>query len=214
MKEIRSASMRLERWVNAQHCLPSFEQVFRPAALQSEIDAAEAVLGRALPDAYRAFLLLHDGQASDGADPLRWLPQGMHSLGIRETVALWREERVLERDHCDAVVDEPTTLCPEGEAVRELPTVTAPERVPIAEHEGISVMYLDFVPGAAGVPGQVIFTRDECSYSWAGQDFAEFLDTYIGLLEQQVLRFDAEVCGQVVPADPALRWDDLLGRRI
>jgi cell wall assembly regulator SMI1 len=70
--------------------------------------------------------------------------------------------------------------------------------------------YLDLVPGPAGDHGQVIYTRDECSFSSAGPDFADFLSRYADLIERGVARYDAETYAAVVPTDKQTAWEDLL----
>lgn len=210
MDQIREAWRRIERWVDSESELPPIEEMFNPPATPAEIDAAERALGHPFPASYRASLLVHDGQVETGYVPPQWLPDGMYLLTLRETVALWREERAFENERFfDGMPEEGTG---EFDRIRDFPTVTAAGRLPIAQHEGISYMYLDLVPGPAGDSGQVIFTKDECSFSVAGAEFADFLSRYADLLERGVLRYDVETYHYVVPADEQDSWEELLPR--
>jgi cell wall assembly regulator SMI1 len=211
MDVVRESWRRIECWMASEPALPPVEEIFSPPAPLAEIDAAERVLGHSFPASYRASLLVHNGQIETGYVPHRWLPNGMYLLTLRETMALWREERAfetrLDNEGDFEGVGEDTN---ESDRVRDLPTVTAAGRVPIAQNEGISYMYLDLVPGPAGDHGQVIYTRDECSFSSAGPDFADFLSRYADLIERGVARYDAETYAAVVPTDKQTAWEDLL----
>jgi cell wall assembly regulator SMI1 len=208
---VRESWRRIECWVASEPALPPVGEMFNPPAALTEIDAAERVFGHSFPASYRASLLVHDGQIETGYVPHQWLPNGMYLLTLRETVALWREERAAEArfgNEGDFEGTEEDT--DESDRVRDFPTVTAAGRLPIAQNEGISSMYLDLVPGPAGNRGQVIYTRHECSFSVAGPDFADFLSRYADLLERGEARYDAETYGAVVPTDKQTTWEDLL----
>ncbi|AQW48446.1 SMI1/KNR4 family protein [Streptomyces violaceusniger] len=202
MDEVRESWRRIERWVASERALPPVEEMFNPPVAVAEIDAAERALGHSFPVSYRASLLVHDGQIETGYVPHQWLPNGMYLLTLRETVALWREERAAETRFDNEgdfqVMEEDTD---ESDRVRDFPTVAAAGRLPIAQLEGISYMYLDLVPGPADDLGQVIYTRDECSFSVAGPHFADFLSRYADLLARGVARYDADTYGAVVPTD-------------
>ncbi|MFB9830729.1 SMI1/KNR4 family protein [Actinoallomurus acaciae] len=208
MDQIRKAWRRIERWVDSEPELPPVQEMFNPPADPAEIDAVERALGHSFPASYRASLLVHDGQVETGSVPPEWLPYGMYLLTLRETVALWREERAFENERFfDEMPEEDTG---ESDRIRDFPTVTAAGRLPIAQNEGISYMYLDLVPGPAGDSGQVIYTQNECSFSVAGTGFAGFLSRYADLFERGVLRYDAETYACVVPADEQDSWEELL----
>jgi cell wall assembly regulator SMI1 len=206
--EVRESWRRIERWVASEPALPPVDRMFNPPATSAEIDAAERALGHAFPASYRSSLLVYNGQIETGYVPHQWLPNGMYLLTLRETVALWQEERAFEtRLDSQGFFDGMEEETEESYRVRDLPTVTAADRLPIAQQEGISYMYLDLIPGPAGTHGQVIFTRDECSFSVAGLHFADFLSRYADLLEHGAVRY-ADTHAAVVPTDD--RWEVLL----
>lgn len=97
-----------------------------------------------------------------------------------------------------------------ADQVRGFATVTHPGRIPIAEHEGVSYMYLDMVFGPAGTAGQVVYTADEIGFHVVGRDLTEFLDRHLTLLEVGALHYDPVAYAAVVPAEPGKDWADLL----
>lgn len=214
MTDVRGLWTRVERWVDAEPILPSPEAMFGPPASVAEIEVAEQALGRSFSESFRASLLVHDGQLIPRVDRqfddevayVPWLPNQMVLLPLHDIVACWRDERGHE---IEFDVDGAEEEAGEFDRVREFPTVTHAGRLPIAE--GItSYMYLDFVPGPAGDPGQVIFPRDECEFVVAGKDFADFLARYIDLLERGALRYEADEYHTVIPADPYATFEGLL----
>lgn len=66
----------------------------RPGANESQLVAAEAELGVALPPAYRAWLRIADGQERGG---LALFPHCAWFAPLEEVVAFWRDERPHER---------------------------------------------------------------------------------------------------------------------
>lgn len=191
---MRELWTRVERWVDAQPEMPSSAEVFGPPATAAAIAASEQALGQEFSPTFRESLLIHDGQRDDTA----WLWDQMRLLPLRLIEDEWNAERESEREFVPNEFGESTGP---ADSIRDFPTVTHAGRLPIACQEGASYLYLDFVPGPAGVPGQVIRTRDECSFLLAGRDFAECLSDYVDLLERGVLRYDADEYAAVVPVD-------------
>lgn len=213
MAEIYDLWRRVERWFDAEPQLPTPGEVFRPPASDAEIAEAERTLGHSFPESFRASLAVHDGQIFPEENGLRyvgvqWLPNQMCLLPLTDIVKRWQEERNFEAELVSDIegMEEETG---ELDRVRGFPSVTHAGRVPIAEQEGSSYFYLDFVPGPAGRAGQVIMTRTECDFMVVGEDFAHFLTRYVDLLERGVLRYDAEEYNSVIPPNPQMANDDL-----
>ncbi|MEV4179775.1 SMI1/KNR4 family protein [Nonomuraea sp. NPDC049709] len=221
MKEMRELWTRVEHWVDTQPALPPSEAVFGPPARAAQIEAAEQAVGRIFSESFRASLLVHDGQfvpgtgrrSEDEIEWVRWLPNQMVLLPLRDILATWREERAFEAENASAVegISEETA---DDDRVRAFPTVTHAGRLPIAGQEASAYMYLDFVPDPAGALGQVILTKNECDFSVAGEDFQDFLARYVDLLERGVLRYDADTYHSVIPADPRVAFDSLIELRV
>ncbi|MFC4007331.1 SMI1/KNR4 family protein [Nonomuraea purpurea] len=217
MKDIRELWTRVEHWVDNQPALPPPEAVFRPPACAAQIEATEQALDHSFSESFRASLLVHDGQLiprvdrwfDDGIECLQWLPNQMVLLPLQDILTCWRDERAFEVENASDVegMEEETSG---SDRIRGFPTVTHAGRLPIAEQEGSTYMYLDFVPGPAGVLGQVIFSKNECEFLVAGNDFGNFLARYVDLLERDVLRYDADAHHSVIPADPHVSFEDLL----
>lgn len=96
MDKVRESWRRIERRAASEPALPSAQELFHPPAASAQIGATEHVLGRSFTATYHASLRVHDGQIETGHVPFQWLPNEMDLLTLRQTVALWREERAFE----------------------------------------------------------------------------------------------------------------------
>ncbi|MEV3927515.1 SMI1/KNR4 family protein [Actinomadura coerulea] len=207
MDQIRKAWRRIERWVDSESELPPVKEMFNPPARPPEIDAAERALDHSFPAPYRASLLVHE-RSGRGRRRAAAVAAGRNvsadAAGDRGIVA--RGAAFENKRFFGELPEEDTG---EFDRIHDFPAVTAVERLSIAQNEGISYMYLDLLPGLAGDSGQVIYTKNECSFSVAGADFAEFLSRYADLLERGVLRYDIETYSCMVPADEQDSWEEL-----
>lgn len=146
----------------------------RPPAQLSSIDELEVTVGQVLPEALKIGWLLHDGQdelpVQGVALGYRWLPVS----GVAAEWATWRQLREEEPEEGLRELNGPCRSFPK-QAIRKL--YTAPGWIPVFQCplEG-NYVGLDFDPGPAGRPGQVInFGRDEDEKFVAAPDFATLL---------------------------------------
>ena len=144
----------------------------RPGASDADIAAAEAALGVALPDDYKAWLRLHDGQdhVQNGID---WLPASGRLLPLAVTLERWRDEQEW--------VDPNDEGFKYGQDDRRIRCVIRhPKRIVIAGNlwgDGDNT-YLDLVPGTDGVVGQVIVAVTECDFLVVANSFLDFLQRW------------------------------------
>jgi cell wall assembly regulator SMI1 len=149
---------------------------------EARIVAAEAGLGFRLPEDYREWLQMCDGQEFDDVDGLAGLslfPDGgawLHPL--ERVMKQWRWERGFDLDDYDAI---PQTQ--DRERIRFF--VGHPRRVTIAgpaNLDGGNVL-LDLVPGPHGAPGQLIGATSECDFEVLGASLSAYVNRLAALLE-------------------------------
>jgi cell wall assembly regulator SMI1 len=201
---LRDLWTKIERWVDGQAALPPADEVFAPPASVVEIERAEAAFECRFPPSMRESLLVHNGQATNIG--YGWLPGQMDLLSLDQIVEQWRLERGAEAEVADPDLAEETTAT---DRVRGFPAVTHRGRIPVAQGIG-SAMYVDLVPGPAGVPGQVIVPDNEVEFFVVGRDLRDFFTRYLDLLAKGLYRYDADTRASVVPTDPRWRTRDLL----
>ncbi len=132
----------IEGWLEESH--PSALESFRPPAPAEVIASAESSLGRALPDDYKQFLALHDGQRADG--PM----VGTCSLFAAEALAT-EYARLHKRFDAEGSVDAETA----GQGVR--PVQCSAGWIPIGRSaRGRDYLCIDVDPAEGGAKGQII----------------------------------------------------------
>lgn len=172
-------------WQRVTACLGQYTSTldFRPGAGDAEIDAVEAAIGARLPDDYRAWLRLHDGE-NDADDRVEWLPGGGRLLPVAVTLERWRDEQEsLDDDGLDAFDD--------GDRIRCV--IHHPGRIVIAGNafgDGDNT-YLDLIPAPAGSVGQIIVATSECDFEVVGSSFLDFLRRFATAFEDGALAVDA-----------------------
>ena len=161
------------------------ELTFQKGVSSSQIRAAEDNLPFQLPEDFVASLKLYDGQEKWFQQG--WLIDGMGLLPLERLVERYQEELKLAHEY---------GFEPEGEAQDEgriLDVVFHPKRIPIAEHEGVCGLWLDFTPAINGTAGQVIFNLTECDYYVVGTSFSHFFQRYLKLLESGRVKCQRDV---------------------
>ncbi len=164
-------------WLGAQH--PGVLATFRPPATEAQIAAAEKALGVDLPEDYRAFLAIHDGQ-----EELAPMVEFCSLLPVAE-LASSREEHA----HLfgDAAVDE-------DEAVDAGIALVAWNRawIPIGKFMR-SVMVLDLAPTPEGTPGQIFVAHsDDDRRALLAPSFTELVARYFRELQDGTIDLDGE----------------------
>lgn len=139
-------------------------------ATEKAIKAAEKDLGLTFPADFRASLRLHDGQAAGKAVTFPWLPGCPPMYGVETLVA---EHRKLAR-----AAKPKADTCDPTNRVRSGPR---PGRIPIADGT-----YLDFEPGPAGTPGQLITAVSKTDFVVIDLSLTAALERWVTVLERGI----------------------------
>jgi cell wall assembly regulator SMI1 len=148
-------------WLDAAH--PDALEQFRPPASPAAIAAAEAAIGHTLPDDYKQFLLIHDGQEE-------FAPMIMGPfLPIEQVVAATKE-----------MIGEPDPINPAdvGDGIR--PVDYSPAWIPICQSDrGRDYLCLDLDPGPGGTRGQIVeYAVDNLQRPLIARSFSDLLSLY------------------------------------
>jgi cell wall assembly regulator SMI1 len=176
MTEIAQALERIFAWGDTH--IPRLRQTIRPGATQAQIEAIEALIGRALPEDVRMLYRLHDGQSEETPG----LFYGMSLLSLEQVALEWSNWR-------DVITDDPglndeitgQSSWPVG-AID--PVYINLGWIPITKDFGGNNIGVDLVPGPKGIMGQVIvFGRDEDQKFVIGNSIVEVLNWIADHLE-------------------------------
>ena len=160
-------------------CLP--DMALRPGAAQAGIDALEEHLGVQLPEAFRQFLRIHDGQDGQDGAGLFYGNQLLSVTGIRDAWDGWRD---LDEDEMNADCADSMGSEPEGFIK---PLYCNRGWIPFAHDGGGNHIGIDFDPDALGTSGQIIaFGRDEDTKRLLAPSFDAFIDDGIAWLDRAV----------------------------
>ncbi len=155
---------------------------FRDGADVKEIMNVEKLLGVKLPDDFRDFLRICNGQEY-GNDHLHWLPDGMRLLGIEEIYKEWEYQTKIFMDVPDALDGFETFQ--NDDKIRAI--VFHEKWIPIAMLEGSCWIFFDYVPGPKGTEAQLIFNLTECDFIVLSNSFTELVQHYITSLQAGTL---------------------------
>jgi cell wall assembly regulator SMI1 len=153
-------------WLGRHH--PGMLGLLRGPADPTEFGRLEAKIGYSLPDDFKASYLIHDG-----SEPVSGILIGLPLMPLQEVGRQWQNWADIADDEGTVVdLSEDCRSYPAG-AVK--PLYANRGWVPFAG-DGMNFVALDFDPGPAGRPGQVINAGrdDEIRYVIAG-NFADFL---------------------------------------
>jgi cell wall assembly regulator SMI1 len=151
----------------------------RPPASQKTIAKAEKTLGMRLPEDYRSWLAIANGQEVGG---LSILPNGNWLIPLERVIDEWSYQRGFDLDDYDGI-----TETQDGDRIRWF--VFHPKRIVIAgaEHLDYDNDLLDLIPGPAGTVGQLIVFVTECDFVVLAPSFGAYLDRVAELLEAGTL---------------------------
>ena len=165
---------RLEIWLNTY--LPEVFADLNPGCTASELESLEQQLGVTLPNDFKSFYLIHNGQELSSHNRITsGLFFGLEFLsveGIYHQWSAWRELIATEEDIAE--LDLECTSAQPG----KIKEVYANNRwIPFAHDGSGNHLGLDLDPGAKGVVGQIInFGRDESKKYVIADSFTEFID--------------------------------------
>lgn len=170
----------IEALLTILHRTPGLDAVFNEFGCDPEqLEQFEATLGLRLADDVRQFLAHHDGQPPDS--PLVFPPGQLRFLPLTEIIDLWNELAELE--------DEDTEFFDSTEDHDRVRAVMYHRhRVPLATYElGTQYIFLDYIPGPGGQPGQLIFNPNESDFRVLADSFTALISTYVTLLDAGVM---------------------------
>jgi cell wall assembly regulator SMI1 len=172
---------------------PAFERVvaalgphgatIAPRPGLADTSELEAAIGAPLPDDYKDWLALHDGE-DDVGGRVDFLPTAeTHLLSARETMDRYRDQL----DWFQSDDAEGFAHFSDDDRIRNV--VSHARRVILASNawgDGDN-MYLDLCPGPKGTVGQVIVATSECDFEVVGASFGDFLRRLATALEDGLL---------------------------
>ncbi|MER2566864.1 MAG: SMI1/KNR4 family protein [Myxococcaceae bacterium] len=177
MSEVAKSWARITRWFARS----GIELALGPPATAESVRRLEQAIGRELPSDFVESLSMFDGQRASGVS---WL--GGRLGAVDDLLAEYQRNHSGQRD--EDVFELFNT-----ERVRAVVFDTG--RVPLSGMPywtGDSVFF-DFVPGPAGVMGQVIKLVSECDFVVLGESWAEVLERYASLAEAGELEWHPEL---------------------
>jgi hypothetical protein len=157
-------------------------ETLRLRAGRTDLLPIEDRLGLRLPDDYRAWLALHDGE-DDAPGRVEYLPGGGFLLPANVTLQRWVDNQEWFQG------DDDVGPAPFQDDDRIRNVVAHARRVMIASNrygDGDNT-FLDFCPGPAGTAGQVIVATSECDFEVVGASFEDFLRRLATALEDGLL---------------------------
>jgi cell wall assembly regulator SMI1 len=164
-------------WLEEQR--PDVLETFRPPTTASAIAAAEEELGRPLPDSYKRFLAIHDGQedASPMVGTCSLFPVGSLAGEFRSLHALFEAEGAVDEDLA-------------GPGVR--PVECAHGWVPIGRSaRGRDFLCIDLDPASGGRPGQIVqLSIDFDDRPLVAASFADLLSLFYTQLQTGEIETD------------------------
>ena len=153
----------------------------RAGASESDIDAAEAAIGRTLPPELREWYRATDGPTTATPhDPgaVHLFPADMMLYSLEALVAEHANQAAMHTEDGHDVLGA-------GDWIRRVSWHAA--RIPFAGAEGTAWLWTDGVPGPNGHQGQVVYNTSESDVAVLGTSFADFLERYIAALDAGTL---------------------------
>lgn len=174
--EIEATGNVIERWETINNWLaakhPQAIEGFAPPATPEQIAEAEAAMGCALPEDFKAFLAIHNGQKS--GEPMVW------------TCSLMPVEKLAERKKRLAKLYDDPDLPPGPNTHPAIKQVGFSDGwIPIGvSARGRDFLCLDIDPSPEGMPGQVILIAvDAADHELIAPNFRDFLSLYFQQLQ-------------------------------
>ncbi|MFN6086866.1 MAG: SMI1/KNR4 family protein, partial [Fluviicola sp.] len=132
-----------------------------------QIEVLEKVIKRQLPESFKIFLKIINGQKNDN---FYFLPDQSLLFSSDEIINEYKAQSECFEDCLEFYNDFQCV-----EKVRC--TVFSETRIPIAGRDGY-YLFLDFDPGPNGSVGQIIYLVNECDFVVLAPSFDKFIDNY------------------------------------
>jgi len=189
---------RIVAWVTRKS--PATLSGLNLPAGNSEIASLESKLKMTLPESFKDFLALHDGES--GVNMLALLGDGNRLLSCKEILKQYKLDQQLGKAVHDPDLSKPAfwkdsassqTIFLKGPVK---PLLLHPKWIPITCMNGEVMRYIDLDPAPTGVPGQIIEVDVEgCSYEVLAESFEDLLSNHADQLEAGL--FEVEESGNI-----------------
>jgi cell wall assembly regulator SMI1 len=182
---MKKSLIRIKEWLknNSEQTL----EHLNGHASNSDISKVEAETGLSLPEAFKEFLRIHNGE--DGETWLALLGDGNQLLSCQSIINQYKLDQEIGQNIYDPQMEniefwkdriKSNVLFVKG-AVK--PLMLHPKWLPITCMNGDVFRYLDFDPAPSGISGQVIEVNPEgCRYQVLASSFEDLLDKYLSQL--------------------------------
>lgn len=166
-------------------------------ASYSDIEAVESETGLRIPEDFKEFLKLHDGE--DGVSWLAILGDGNQLLPCRSIISQYRLDQELGKRLYDPQMEtvdfwkdrtDSGVIFVEGPVK---PLTLHPKWLPMTCMNGNVFRYFDYDPAPGGIVGQIIEVDPEnCSYGVIANSFTDLLEKYLSELQNGIYEIDDE----------------------
>jgi cell wall assembly regulator SMI1 len=177
----------MEGWLKKE--IPALLADLNKGTSAKDIAALEKAVGKPLPDSFKSFYMVHDGQkGACFTGPFF----GLNFLPLKEVLRTWKERQEIFEE-VDEELNEAISSYPPGK-IKEV--ASDPGWVPFSDDSGGNFLGIDLAPGPKGTLGQVIsFGRDEDKMFVLGDSMESFFGWLIGQLKAGNYRIDVEKDG-------------------
>jgi cell wall assembly regulator SMI1 len=171
---LQLALYSIDAWYLAN--VPAIHATLRPGATDAELDALEQQTGLTLPEAFRTLYRWHDGQ-----EVLAGFAFGLDFMPLNAVSDIWELWWGTVRDSPESDIRYESVSHPVN-AIQN--RYSSPRWLGFLNDGGGNYVGLDFAPGPAGTPGQVMtFGRDETEKCVLADSLDAFLREYLSRLE-------------------------------
>lgn len=157
---------------------------FKDGVSEEDISKLEMHLGKDLPEDFKEFLQIYNGQKDK---TFNWLPDNLKLFGLDEISKSWDHELSI----MPMIGERAFFTYHFQDKIKSL--IFHHDRIPIAEfEEGSCNIFIDNIPGPKGKEGQLIFNVNECDFIVLADNFKDLISFYVKLLENGKLKFIEE----------------------
>ncbi len=189
MNDVTAIWQELEQWilVNA----PELHETLQPGASDQEIVQLEQQLGVTLPEDYKTFLQICDGQSDESEAGF----YGGELLSVQSVESKWdRRKKQLDSNAFEGISSEP------DQGIRA--DWWNPHWIPFTYDEGGNHLCLDLEPADGGTNGQVItWWHDTSDREVRFPSFTVWLERVLNGVETGEIVFDREEYNALVDAE-------------